>query len=150
MLNKFFLPGTILYRDSVQDWREAVDEVTDPLLKLGTIRPEYVDAIKKSIAGPGGTYIDLGSNIALAHSRPEAGVLKTSLSVLHLHKPFLLADSAEHPITTMFCLAAEDSSKHLDLMKALAGLLNDEEKRNKLSNVSNEEELRRVLTEEGQ
>lgn len=148
MLSQYFGTGTILYSPSVSGWEEAVDRVTQPLVSLGSIRPEYVDAIKTAIAAPGGTYIDLGYQIALAHARPEMGVVKTSLSVLHLSQPFLLADSPEHPISTLFCLAAESSERHLELMKELASLLSDAQWRQQIESVSTEEELRCVFTKE--
>ncbi|MCI1217119.1 PTS sugar transporter subunit IIA [Bifidobacterium crudilactis] len=148
MLNQFFGTGTVLYSPHVSGWEEAVDRVTRPLLSLGTIRDEYVEAIKTAIRSPGGTYIDLGYKIALAHARPEMGVLKTSLSVLHVAQSFLLADSPEHPISTMFCLAAESNERHLELMKELALLLSDAKWREQLESVSSEEELRCVFTGE--
>lgn len=148
VLNQFFADDTMLYSQSVTGWEEAVDLVTQPLLSRGTIRPQYVDAIKKSISSPGGTYIDLGYGIALAHARPEMGVVTTSLAVLHVSQPFLLADSPEHRITTLFCLAAESNERHLELMKELASLLSNARWRQQLESVSNEEELRCVFTGE--
>ena len=105
MLGQFFASDAVMYADEVSGWREAVDTVTAPLVEHGTIKPSYVDAIKESIAAPGGTYIDLGWGIALAHARPEAGVVSTSLSVLHDGKPFLLADDEKHPIPPCSALA---------------------------------------------
>ncbi|BAQ32621.1 PTS sugar transporter subunit IIA [Bifidobacterium scardovii] len=125
MLTSYFQPGGMLYADHVSGWSEAVDMVARPLLDAGTITDGYVDAIKASISAPGGTYIDLGGGAALAHARPETGVVATSLSVLHVGEPFLLADDEAHPIVTMFCLAAQDANAHIDLMQALASLLTD-------------------------
>lgn len=148
MLEEYFPEGTVLYQDSVANWQEAVDVVTEPLVKLGRIRQSYVDAIKESIRKPGGTYVDLGHGIALAHARPEAGVLTTSLSVLRVNQPFLLADSPDHPISTMFCLAAQDSTSHLRLMQSLASFLSDEDNQARLGQVSSDEELKTILKEE--
>ncbi|MFT9008220.1 MAG: PTS sugar transporter subunit IIA [Bifidobacterium sp.] len=147
MLSQFFRPGSILYREGVAGWQEAVDAVTLPLIGLGTIRPTYVQAIKDSIAGPGGTYIDLGSGIALAHARPENGVVDTSLSVLHVASPFLLADQKDHAISTIFCLAAKDATTHIDLMRSLANFLGNEADQRKLAAVSNEEQLIQIFAD---
>lgn len=125
MLTEYIPEGGVMVADEVLDWREAVSEVTRPLLDVGAIRESYVEAIIASISGPNGTYIDVGGGVAMAHARPESGVVKTSLSVLHVARPFDLADDPEHPITTMFCLAAEDADSHIELMQALAGLLTD-------------------------
>lgn len=145
MLGQFFASDAVMYADEVSGWREAVDTVTAPLVEHGAIKPSYVDAIKESIAAPGGTYIDLGWGIALAHARPEAGVVSTSLSVLHVGKPFLLADDEKHPITTMFCLGAVDSNAHIEMMQALAGLFTDEQQRTALEHATTVEQLRAVL-----
>lgn len=128
MLTSYFQPNGMICVDRVSGWREAVDLVTRPLLDAGTIEQGYVEAIKTSISAPGGTYIDLGGGVALAHARPETGVNTTSLSVLHVGEPFLLADDESHPIVTMFCLAAKNSNAHIDLMQSLAGLLTDADK----------------------
>ncbi|MFT8648998.1 MAG: PTS sugar transporter subunit IIA [Bifidobacterium psychraerophilum] len=90
----------------------------------------------------------LDTRIALAHARPEMGVLNTSLSVLHVTQPFLLAGSPEHPISTMLCLAAESNERHLELMKELALFLSNTQWRKQLESVSSEEELWCVLTRE--
>nr|WP_217626135.1 PTS sugar transporter subunit IIA [Bifidobacterium santillanense] len=134
-----------MYADRVSDWREAVDEVTRPLLDADAITGGYIDAIKTSISSPGGTYIDLGGGVALAHARPETGVNRTSLSVLHVDEPFDLADDAAHPISTMFCLAAEDSNAHIDLMQALAGLLTDTDRLAAVNTASDADELAKAL-----
>ena len=148
LLNEYFPEGTVMYRDGVAGWEEAVDVVTGPLVDLGRIKPSYVDAIKASIRKPGGTYIDLGQGIAMAHARPEAGVVTTSLSVLKVGSPFLLADSQDHPISTLFCLAAQDSNSHLSLMQSLATFLSDAKNQERLGKAANVEELRTILKEE--
>ncbi|WEV42119.1 PTS sugar transporter subunit IIA [Bifidobacterium sp. ESL0682] len=145
MLKEYFKDGAILFAPEVAGWSEAVDEVTAPLLKAGSITEGYVEAIKKSIASPGGTYIDLGGQVAMAHARPETGVNATSLSVLHVAKPFLLADDENHPITTMFCLAAKDANTHIELMQALATLLTDADKLKALGEATGAEDLRKIL-----
>lgn len=93
MLGQFFASDAVMYADEVSGWREAVDTVTAPLVEHGAIKPSYVDAIKESIAAPGGTYIDLGWGIALAHARPEAGVVSTSfrccMSASHSYWPMM-------------------------------------------------------------
>ncbi|MCI1219069.1 MAG: PTS sugar transporter subunit IIA [Bifidobacterium sp.] len=148
MLSQYVDSDSILYRKSVTDWRQAVDIVAAPLLHNGAITPEYIEAMKTSIASPGGTYIDLGGGVALAHARPESGVNATALTVLHVETPFLLADSAEHPISTMFCLAATDANAHIALMQDLAALLTDDEGRDALNTATTVDEIRSVFGEE--
>jgi len=95
----------------------------------------------------GGTYIDLGFGVALAHSRPENGVNETGLSSLRVRPPVLLNDEAEHPIDIFFCLAATDDHSHIVTMTELAGLLTDDDRRSRLLAATNAAEMRAVITE---
>lgn len=132
VLTSYLTADRVLTREHVTDWREAVDLVGEILVQHGNATTDYVDAIKHSIEAPGGTYIDLGFGIALAHSRPESGVIETGLAVIHLGSPVLLAGDPDHPITVFIALAAQDSNSHLDLMQDLAGVLTDTTRRQEL------------------
>ena len=131
MLNDYLTADTMLFASDVDGWRDAIHRVAAPLMASGSITQQYEDAILDSIAA-GGVYIDLGFGIALAHSRPENGVLKTGLSSLRVATPVLLNDDAEHPIDLFFCLAATDATGHLDTMQELASLLIDDDLRTRL------------------
>lgn len=131
MLTEQLTGDRLLFAEDVSDWREAIERVSAPLLADGSIERSYVDAMLASIAA-GGTYIDLGYGIALAHVRPENGVVKTGLSALWVRPAVLLNDEEEHPIDLFFCLAAADDSSHLSTMAELAQLLTDESARETL------------------
>lgn len=148
MLDEYLTPERILIRPSAESWRQAVDWAGDVLVSHGDVEPAYIDAIKASISGPGGTYIDLGAGIALAHARPEAGVHRTGLSLLKLDEPVLLADDPDHPIRLFIALAAQDASSHLEVMKELAGLLTDTTRRERLLRAASPADITSVLTKE--
>lgn len=132
MLADHLTEDTILFADEPIGWREAIERVSEPLLRSGAINRSYVDAMLEAIAAPGGTYIDLGYGIALAHARPERGVLKTGVSALRVRPDVLLNDEPEHPIALFICLAAEDSSSHIATMAQLGQLLSDDAARDSL------------------
>lgn len=131
MLQEHLTPARLRFADSLGGWREAIELVSAPLTDDGSIKREYVDAMLDSIAA-GGTYIDLGYGIALAHSRPEKGVVKTALSALWVRPAVFLNDEAEHPIDLFICLAAADSSSHLAALSQLGTLLSDDSARDRL------------------
>ncbi len=131
MLDSYLTQDSLLFASDVAGWREAIELVSAPLLADGAITREYVDAMLESIAA-GGTYIDLGYGIALAHTRPERGVVRTGLSALWVRPEVLLNDEAAHPISLFFCLAAADSTSHLATMSTLAQLLSDDSARERL------------------
>ncbi|RMI09516.1 PTS sugar transporter subunit IIA [Cellulomonas triticagri] len=131
MLTQYLDERTMLFPDRVDGWRDAIEQVAAPLLADGAITREYVDAMLTSIAN-GGTYIDLGYGIALAHARPESGVVRTGLSALWVRPAVLLNDEEAHPIRLFVCLAAADSSAHLAALAQLGQLLTDEAARDAL------------------
>lgn len=136
-----FSPDRALVYQSVNNWSEAIDLVGAVLVREGNATAGYVQAIKDSILAPGGTYIDLGFGIALAHARPEQGVLTTGIAVLRLVEPVLLADDPAHPISVFIGLAAQDSATHLGVMKQLARVLTDESARTALLGATTPEEI---------
>jgi PTS system ascorbate-specific IIA component len=148
VLNDYLTDETVLFAENIDGWRAAIDLVTAPLLDSGSITQAYVDAITESIAG-GGVYIDLGFGIALAHSRPENGVVSTGLSSLRVTPAVLLNDDPAHPIDLFFCLAATDASGHLDTMRDLATLLTDDDKRSRLLAATTSADALAVIQEIG-
>lgn len=131
MLTSYLTADTVRFANDLSGWREAIELVSEPLLTDGAITRSYVDAMLDSIAA-GGTYIDLGYGIALAHARPESGVVRTGLSALWVRPSVLLNDEEAHPISLFFCLAAADDTSHLATMSTLAGLLTDDDTRERL------------------
>lgn len=131
MLTDHLHEGTILFAENISDWRTAIEAVASPLLHNGAITQQYVDAMCDSIAA-GGTYIDLGHGIALAHARPEAGVVRTALSALRVRPAVLLNDDSDHPIDLFVCLAASDSQGHLAALADLGRLLSNPSARESL------------------
>ncbi|MGO1880134.1 MAG: PTS sugar transporter subunit IIA, partial [Microbacterium gubbeenense] len=144
MLTTHLNDDTLLFAENLGGWRDAIELVSTPLLESGSISREYVDAMLESIAD-GGTYIDLGYGIALAHARPERGVIKTGLSALWVRPSVLLNDEAEHPISFFVCLAAADSTSHLETMAELGALLSDDATRDALLAATNAADALAVL-----
>jgi PTS system ascorbate-specific IIA component len=148
VLNDYLTTDTILFADNVDGSRDAIDQVSAPLHASGSITPAYVDAMTASIAA-GGVYIDLGYGIALAHSRPANGVVRTGLSSLRVNPAVLLNDDPKHPIDLFFCLAATDQQNHLKTMMELAKLLSDAELRTRLLAATTPAETSTVIEENG-
>jgi len=148
VLNDYLTEETVLFAENIDGWRTAIDLVTEPLLASGSITPDYKQAMIDSIAA-GGVYIDLGFGIALAHSRPENGVVTTGLSSLRVTPAVLLNDDPAHPIDLFFCLAATDATGHLDTMRDLATLLTDDDKRGRLLAATTSADALAVIQEIG-
>lgn len=131
MLQDILKDSNILLNQDGKDWKEAITKVALPLLKEEVIEERYISAMINSVE-EFGAYIVVGKHLALAHARPEDGVNKLGISVMTLKDPVNFGNPDNDPVKIVFCLAAVDSYSHLNVMKSLVELINDEEKLEKL------------------
>ncbi|MDD9150286.1 PTS sugar transporter subunit IIA [Sporolactobacillus sp. CQH2019] len=147
MLKDLLKDDQILLKESVSDWKEAIKKVASPLLKDGCISPSYVKAMIKSVEDFG-PYIVIGPHIALAHARPEDGAKKLGISIMTLKDPVNFGSSDKYKnnsVSIVFCLSAIDNYSHLNIMKSIVQLINDQNKVARLSQVSEVKEFREIL-----
>ncbi|MFE2498771.1 PTS sugar transporter subunit IIA [Streptomyces scopuliridis] len=145
MLSELLTEEKIRFSNDSLTWRQAVTQVAEPLLDAGDITSGYVEAMIDSIAA-GGTYIDLGYGIALAHARPESGAVRTAISMLRLAEPAPLLDQPEHSVDLYFCFAAVDAAAHTGAMSSLARILSDTETREALRDARSAVDVTKLIT----
>ncbi|MEH7309003.1 BglG family transcription antiterminator [Neobacillus drentensis] len=144
MLQDILKNSNILLNEECNDWKEAITKVGQILESEEVIEKRYIDAMIKSVE-EFGAYIVVGKHLALAHARPEDGVNKLGISVMTLKEPVNFGNPDNDPVKIVFCLAAVDSYSHLNVMKNLIELINDEEKLEKLISATNEKSFNQVL-----
>ena len=121
---KEFLNENVNLIESTADWEESVKLAAKPLLDKGFISENYVNSMINDINRLG-FYIVLREGVAMPHSRPENGVLQTSMALLKLKNP---VNYGENEVKLIFILAAEDSEKHIEALTGFSELLqNDDE-----------------------
>lgn len=135
---KLITQNKIIVIDKVDSWQESIKIAAKPLLDNNSIKEEYVTSIIDNI-NKLGFYIVLDEYIAMPHSRPENGVLKTDISFLKVNDGVMYGDDK---IYLIFLLAAKDSNTHIDLIKNLLEIFDYKEK---LINAKTLEEIRGVL-----
>ena len=138
---KSILENNICIVESVKDWREAVKKSGEILLKNGVIEERYIDAAIKNIETLG-NYIVLTDNVAMPHARPEDGVKETGLSLLVIKEG---VDFSDEKVYLVFMLASKDSNSHIEIIKKLSSLIDDEELISKLIEVKNEIEVLNLI-----
>lgn len=131
MLQDILRDSNILLKQECKDWKEAITKSAQVLVTKEVIEERYINAMIKSVE-EFGPYIVVGKHLALAHARPEDGVNKLGISVMTLKEPVNFGNPDNDPVKIVFCLAAVDSYSHLNVMKNLIELINDEEKLDKL------------------
>ncbi len=107
-----------------EDWEGAIRKAGDVLVQAGSIKPAYIDKMIRSVKELG-PYIVIMPGFALAHAAPCEDVLKSDIALITLKNPVCF-ESPNDPVSVVLCLGCTDSSSHLDMLSAIAGLLMEE------------------------
>ena len=129
-------------KDSLS-WEDAIRLSAKPLLETNKISEEYVEAIIKNVKD-NGPYINIGTEIALAHARPDQGVKKLGMSLLLLDHDIDLVDS-NHKVRLIIVLAAIDSTSHLKALSELAQILGNKDDVKKIMNAKKADEIEDLI-----
>ncbi|TDD72397.1 PTS sugar transporter subunit IIA [Jiangella aurantiaca] len=101
------------------DWRGAVHAACAPLVSAGALEPRYPERCI-AIAEEHGPYMVLAPGIALAHARPDDGVLRLCLSAAVLATPVEFGHDQNDPVDVVLAFGSPDDGAHLALLQNLA------------------------------
>ena len=127
-----------------KDWKEAIKVAGDLLVKSGHITEDYVHAMIDTVI-TFGAYIVICPGVALAHARPEAGVISPGLSLAILRNPVEFGHESNDPVKLVFALASIDHSCHIDALSVLSDIISDESKMESLFVASNASQVMEIL-----
>ena len=145
LLASSFGPDSLAIVDTLADRTEAISLSGQLLERSGRVSSEYVSSMLAAVE-KFGPYIVIAPGIALAHGKPEDGVLQTGLSLLVIREPLVFGHELNDPVTLVVGLAAKDHDSHIELMGELAEFLGDQAKVNSLLQVSDLSQLRDLLS----
>ena len=146
MLHEVLKDQHILLQHTSKDWETCIKDVAQPLLNDHYINQNYIEAMIAAV-NKYGPYIVVGKGVALAHARPEDGVLKLGLSVMTLKEPISFGHETNDPVKLVFCLAATDNFSHLKVMKSIVNIISEEWKIDKISSQYTIDDFKHVLDE---
>jgi mannitol operon transcriptional antiterminator len=149
MLKDLVSDSQIQLQQSADDWETTIEIAARPLLNEDYIDQHYVQAMVDSVKKYG-PYIVIGPSIALAHARPEDGAQKLGVTITTLKTPVNFGNPENDPVKIVFCLAAVDNYSHLNVMRSIVQLINDPDKVNQLSKISDITTFRSVLFDSAQ
>lgn len=126
MLKDMVSENLISLKIEATDWQDAVRKAAKPLVNANKIKESYVDGIIRAVheIGP---YFVLTKHVALAHSRPEDGVIEGAIGIATLATPIEFGNEDNDPVKYIFTLSAVDNNAHLSALSDLAGLLEQQE-----------------------
>lgn len=115
-LSDFITPETIVIKDSVADWQEAIEIASQPLLQKGAITEAYIETMRQQYPSIS-PHILLRLNIAIPHAKPQDGVNAVGMSLLKIKNG--LATAHERKLHLVVVIAAVDKKQHLDALMQL-------------------------------
>ena len=139
-LNDLLCENAIKLHYSVSDWREAVRIGGEMLVTAGASEQRYIDAMIH-IAEDLGPYIVMAPGLAIAHARPEDGVIQTAFSLLTLDEPVEFGNEFNDPVYVVFCMAAKDHDAHIGALQQVAVLCSDDENFEKIKSAKQVSEI---------
>lgn len=116
----------------VPDWASAIEHAAQPLAEEGIIETRYILAMIDKIRRHG-PYIVIAPEVAIAHAKPEEGVIGTGMSLLLIREGVAFADGPKYRVKALLVLASADGESHLHALAQLTALLRDEANRRKLT-----------------
>lgn len=125
MLADYLTKEVIRLQVPVKNWQEAVSAAGNLLVNNGNCLPEYVDAMIHAV-DEFGPYMVLAPGIALAHARPEDGVVRMGMSIVTLEKPVNFGSPENDPVKLVIGFGGVDHDSHLKMLQELAIFLMDE------------------------
>jgi PTS system ascorbate-specific IIA component len=128
-------------------WESAVRASGRLLVDTGAAEERYIDAMVNTTKELG-PYIVIAPGVAIPHSRPEDGVISTSLAFVRLDPPIEFGNEANDPVQILFALAAKDHTEHVEALKKIAEILTDQEQFEKLVNAETVSEVTDILYQE--
>lgn len=128
----------------VEDWEDAIKKSAQPLVNDLKITEEYVDKII-NISKEIGPYIVITKHVALPHAPIEFGALQPAMGITRLQKPVVSGNESNDPVKYLFCMSAENSNMHLEVMSELVELLSDDDFYHILSTATDSKEILRFI-----
>lgn len=144
-LAKYLPEGSIITQAQPDDWRDSIRLAGDALVAQGVATEQYTEEMISAVEQLG-PYIVIAPGFALAHARPSESVLKTGISWVSLANPIEFGSKDNDPVRLIVGLAARDHEAHIDIMSALAGILDNDDTLDAAISADTPDKVREVLS----
>ena len=125
-------------------WQAAVELSGGLLVESGVAEERYVPAMVRTVEELG-PYVVIAPGVAIPHARPENGAIKPGISLVILREPVEFGSEENDPVDLLFGFATTGSDAHVEIIRALADFIGEQENLERLRRVRTEEEARDVL-----
>ncbi|WP_373842941.1 BglG family transcription antiterminator [Limosilactobacillus sp.] len=136
---------TVAFVKHPVNWQEALRFAMSQLVASNVITEQYVHKIIE-LTKTHGDYMAICKGVFLAHATPSAGVNELGFSYTLFQHPFRV-DHSEKKISLVVGLAPVDQRQHLTILGRLLRCLQDDQWLTKLHQVSDRDELVKILAD---
>lgn len=133
-------------RNSVTDWKDAIEVAVRPLVEQGYCEERYIDGIFENTEKFGPYYV-LMENLALIHASTSQGAIKTQLAVTVLKEPVRFKPDG-YDVRVLVTLVAQDPESHLGAMQAVSRIFTDPEQVQELLDATSSETVYEIFVTE--
>ncbi len=140
MLADYIDASMIKLQVKAENWQDVVRQGGELLLSAGKCEERYVDAMVEAVETMG-PYMVLAPGLALAHARPEDGVLELGMSVITLETPVEFGSELNDPVSLIISFGGVDKESHIGMLQSLARFLMVEENQEYLSQATSVPEV---------
>lgn len=123
-LTQLITEDHVILKARPQDWQHAIRLAAAPLVESDSVADEYVDRMI-DVVTTFGPYIVLTPGVALAHAQPDGSVSRTAMSAMTVPGGVEFGHDQNDPVRLVLCLAAADSTSHLEALKAFVQIMRD-------------------------
>lgn len=119
-ISDFLTEKNIIINQKVENWEEAIRLAGKILVDNKITKVGYIDKMIENIK-KFGSYVVVGENLAIPHSRSDETVLKTGMSLVVLKEPILFPENKKVQIILAF--SSLDNKEHLNALAELTELI---------------------------
>ncbi|CAM3184350.1 PTS sugar transporter subunit IIA [Streptobacillus felis] len=104
---------SVIFKQSINSWEEAIDILGNNLVAKGSVSSEYTEEMKRMV-NKLGPYIVIDDGIAIPHAKLENSVYETDASLLILKEPVDFGKGRKAKV--LLCFSSKDNNSHLELL----------------------------------
>ncbi len=134
----------ITFEKGFDNWQDAIKSSSKGLLEGGYIKESYLQAMIDCVVDYG-PYIVIAPNVAMPHARPETGSVKPGFSIMICKEPVVFSKEDDLTARLFVTLSCVSSDTHIKMIQALANILVDEAKLERLLHTDSKEAVLEIF-----
>lgn len=130
-LHELVTPDSIRLNARARNWRAAIRCAGKLLVNTGVGSRAYTEAMIRNVKDHG-PYIVIAPGFAFAHAQAPGLVSRTGMAWVRLKKPVQFGNELHDPVTLIAALASADSTQHIQAMRQLIAVVDNDQARARL------------------